>query len=275
MPGASTGSRTMAGTALLGPGDPPPFDALNMRSASRALVVCDHASCRIPAALGTLGVSEAERIEHIGWDIGAAAVARRLSALLDAPAILAGYSRLVIDCNRPEAAPDRIPVESDSVPVPGNANLDRAAVDARLAAIFAPYHDAIHAALERMTARGDVPVLIAVHSFTPQLAGGEPRPWEIGVCWDKDQRMSAPLIECLRADGVNVGANAPYDFGILTDYTVPVHAESRGLPSLLVEIRNDEIRTPEEIETWAQRLARHIPALLDLPETQRIERAGG
>ena len=247
---------------LLGPGDAPPFDSINGRSASRALLVCDHASCRIPEALGSLGLSEAARTAHIGWDIGAAALTRRLSALLDAPAILAGYSRLAIDCNRPVGAPDRIPAESDRVPVPGNAGLDRAAVDARVAALFAPYHEAIAAALERMIGAGPVPVLIAVHSFTPQLAGGDPRPWEIGICWDNDRRMATPMIERLRAEGLSVGANQPYDFGVLTDHTVPVHAESRGLPSLLVEVRNDGLRTPEGIETWAARLAGHIGALL-------------
>ena len=261
----------MTAVPLLGPDDPPPFEAQNEESGARVLLVCDHASCRIPAALGSLGLSEAERSEHIGWDIGAAAVTRRLSALLDAPAILAGFSRLTIDCNRPARAPDRIPPVSDSVPVPGNAGLDQAAIDARVDSLFTPYHDAIGAALDRMTAAGLLPVLVAVHSFTPRLAGGDPRPWEIGVCWDKDKRMSTPLIERLRAEGLSVGANEPYDFGVLTDYTLPVHAESRGLPSLLVEIRNDGIRTPEAVETWAARLAGHIVALLDLPETQRLE----
>ena len=260
---------------LLGPADPPPFETLNESGTSRALVVCDHASCRIPAALGTLGVSETERTEHIGWDLGAGAVARRLSALLDAPAVLAGFSRLVIDCNRPAAAPDRIPPESDTVPVPGNTGLEQAAVDARIAEIFTPYHDAISAALDRIAGAGVLPVLVAVHSFTPQLVGGNPRPWEIGICWDKDRRMADPLIERLRADGLMVGANEPYDFGVLTDYTVPVHAEGRGLPSLLVEVRNSEIRTAKAVETWAVRLAGHIRALLELPESQRLERVAG
>ena len=265
----------MTATPLLGPNDPPPFEARNGDSASRVLLVCDHASCRIPAALGTLGLREAERTDHIGWDIGAAAVTRRLSALLDAPALLAGYSRLVIDCNRPAAAPDRIPPESDTVPVPGNAGLSEAAVEARVTALFTPYHDAIRAALDRIAGAGQVPVLVAVHSFTPQLAGGDPRPWQIGICWDKDQRMSAPMIEHLRADGLIVGANEPYDFGVLSDYTVPVHAEHRGRPSLLVEIRNDGIRMPEGVETWALRLAGHIRALLDRPETQQFMPAAG
>ena len=261
----------MAAALLLGPNDPPPFETLNLESTSRVLLVCDHASCRIPYVLGDLGLSETDRTDHIGWDIGAAAVTRRLSALLDAPALLAGYSRLVIDCNRPAAAPDRIPAVSDTVPVPGNERLDQAAVGMRVDDLFTPYHDAIRAARDRIVAAGDVPLLVAVHSFTPQLRGGAPRPWAIGICWDKDQRMSTPLIERLRAEGLAVGANEPYDFGVLSDYTVPVHAESCGLPSLLIEIRNSEIRTPEAVETWAVRLAGHIRALADLPESQRQE----
>ena len=118
-----------------------------------------------------------------------------------------------------------------------------------------------------------MPLLVAVHSFTPQLRGGAPRPWEIGVCWDKDRRMAAPMIERLQAEGVVVGGNKPYDFGVLSDYTVPLHAESRGLPSLLLEIRNDGIRTPEGAEAWAVRLAAHVRALAALPESQRLEPA--
>ena len=260
---------------LLGPGDPPPFETLNEQRTSRILIVCDHASCRIPDALGTLGLSQVERTEHIGWDIGAGAVARRLSGLLDAPTVLAGYSRLVIDCNRPAGAPDRIPAVSDSVPVPGNTGLDQEEVDARIEEIFTPYHDAIAAALDRVAATGQVPVLVAVHSFTPRLAGGDPRPWQIGICWDKDRRMADPLIERLRGDGLVVGANEPYDFGVLTDYTLPMHAESRGLPSLLIEIRNTEIRSADAVETWAVRLAGHIRALLERPESQRLEHVAG
>jgi len=265
----------MTTALLLGPHDPPPFETLNAGSTSRILLVCDHASCRIPLALGDLGLGEARRTDHIGWDIGAAAVARRLSALLDAPAVLAGYSRLVIDCNRPAAAPDRIPTVSDSVPVPGNEGLDQAAVGVRVDDLFTPYHDAIRAAIDRIEGRGEVPLLVSVHSFTPRLADGDDRPWEIGICWDNDRRMADPMIERLRADGLAVGANEPYDFGVLTDYTLPVHGEGRGLPSLLMEIRNDEIRTPEGAETWALRLAGHIRALLDLPQSQRLERVSG
>ena len=126
-----------------------------------------------------------------------------------------------------------------------------------------------------MTAAGTPPALISVHSFTPRMADGVPRPWQIGICWNNDCRMAAPMIERLRAEGLVVGANEPYDFGILTDYTVPEHAESRGLPYLLMEIRNDGLRTAEAVDTWSTRLATHLRALLERLETPRSLDARG
>ncbi len=249
-----------------GDGDPPPFESLNPNGRCRALLVCDHASCAIPAALGTLGVSEERRRDHIGWDIGAAPVARRLSALLDAQAILAGYSRLVVDCNRPESAPDRIPEMSDSTPVPGNQGLSPAARDARIAAFFTPYHEAIRAALDRRAAAGPPPALVAVHSFTPHMADGIFRPWHIAICWHEDRRMAAPMAERLSAEGWQVGENQPFSVDLESDYTLPVHGEQRGVPSLLIEIRNDLVREPSGVEDWSMRLAGHIRAVLARPE---------
>ncbi len=264
----------MASAPLLGPHDPPVVEQVNPNGASRVLLVCDHASCAIPATLGTLGLDEAARTDHIGWDIGAAAVTRRLAALLDAPAILCGYSRLVIDCNRPEAAPDRVPTASDDVPIPGNQDLDDEAVEARIAAIFRPYQAAIAETLDAMSADGTIPLFVAVHSFTPSMADGAPRPWEIAICWDRDRRLSTPMIALLRADGLMVGDNEPYAFGPLTDYTIPAHAERRGLPHVLFEIRNDGIRDDAGADAWAARLAGHLRTVMALPEANRLEHFG-
>lgn len=258
-------------TSLIGPNDPPVYERINTGAPSHALLVCDHASCRVPAALDDLGLPEDELRRHIGWDTGAAAVTRHMAELLNAQAILAGYSRLVIDCNRPEKAPDRIPEVADGTVIPGNQALDDDAKQARIEAFFTPYHGAVRAALDDLTARGPVPVLLAIHSFTPQLRGEAPRPWQVAICYDQDQRMSAPMIPSLRAEGFIVGDNEPYDFGPLTDYTVPEHAEARGLPHLLVEIRADGIAREEDCRAWAERLCRHIRPILEMPENQRIE----
>lgn len=257
--------------ALIGPNDPPPFERINQGAPSHILLVCDHASCLVPEALDNLGLPAAELRRHIGWDSGAAIVTRHMAELLNAEAILAGYSRLLIDCNRPEKALDRIPELADGTSIPGNQGLDDAAKQARIDAFFTPYHGAVRGALDELTARGPVPVLLAIHSFTPQLKGEAPRPWQVAICYDQDQRMSAPMIPALRSDGLTVGDNEPYDFGPLTDYTVPEHAEARGLPHLLVEIRADGIETEQDCRAWAERLCRHIRPILEMPENRRIE----
>jgi len=258
-------------TSLIGANDPPAFEQINVDASSHVLLVCDHASCRVPSTLDNLGLSKEELRRHIGWDSGAAEVTRHMSALLGAQAVLAGYSRLVIDCNRPEKALDRIPELADGTVIPANQALSDDAKQARIEAIFEPYHGAVRRALDGLAARGPVPVLLAIHSFTPRLQGETPRPWQVAICYDQDQRMSAPMITSLRSDGLTVGDNEPYDFGPLTDYTVPEHAESRGLPHLLVEIRADGIERPEDCRDWAERLCRHITPILDMAENQRIE----
>lgn len=224
---------------LLGPDDPPPFETLNEGSTSRVLVVCDHASCRVPAALDNLGLSEIERTEHIGWDIGAGAVARRLSALLDAPAILAGYSRLVIDCNRRPGHPESILAESDGIPVPGNQGLTPEEAERRAQALFHPYHEAIAGVLDSVRSRGETPAYVALHTFTPNM-NGMARPWHFGVLWDRDARIARPLIEALRKrTGLRIGDNEPYSGRDHGAFSNGHHATPAGLPNAMIEIRGD------------------------------------
>ncbi|HUB95056.1 MAG TPA: N-formylglutamate amidohydrolase, partial [Stellaceae bacterium] len=167
----------------LDPGDPAPFELMRRDAASSLLLTCDHASKDVPHALKQLGLAPAELQRHIGWDIGAAAVTRRLAPLLDAPAILAGYSRLVIDCNRDPGDPSSIPEASDGTAIPGNHGLGAEERALRHAAIFAPYHGAIEDWLETRIARGVAPALLSIHSFTPVMCGFA-RPWHVGVLWD-------------------------------------------------------------------------------------------
>src|SRR5438876_8032664 len=167
-----------SGTVLLGPDDPPPFEIFQPERRAPLLIICDHASRAMPRALGRLGLDETLLMRHIGWDIGAAEVTRRLAALLDAPAVLCGYSRLVIDCNRGLGDPTSIPEVSDGVAVPGNVGLTPAARVARVEGIFRPYHAAIAAQLAAFAGRGIVPVLFSVHSFTPVM-NGFVRPWHV------------------------------------------------------------------------------------------------
>jgi predicted N-formylglutamate amidohydrolase len=240
---------------LLGPDEPPPVVLENADGSSPFFLVCDHAGRAFPRRLGTLGLPETETRRHIAWDIGIAGVGRELSRRLDAPLLLQTYSRLVIDCNRDPAVPSSIPAISETTEIPGNRGLDAAAREARAAAIFRPYHAALAAALDRRRAG----ILVALHSFTPVFKGVA-RPWHVGVLYNRDRRIAAPLLALLRAEAdLVVGDNQPYAVTDHSDYTMPVHGERRGLPSIEIEIRQDLIAEPFGQAAWAERLARLLP----------------
>jgi len=205
------------------------------------LVLCDHAGRRVPPVVGPLGVSEANLARHIGWDIGAAAVTRALVARLGGTGILDHVSRLVIDPNRRPRTVTSIPAVSDGCVIPGNQHLPKAEVDRRIRDYFLPYHRTIARRIASFRRRGQVPVLIAVHSFTPHL-NGEDRPWQVGVLWRGDARLAAPALATLNARGdLVVGDNQPYsglrEFG----FTVTFHGQRTRLPHVMFELRQDEI----------------------------------
>jgi predicted N-formylglutamate amidohydrolase len=202
-------------------------------------------------------------LRHIAWDIGIGSVGQQLSQLLDATVIFQTYSRLVIDCNRDPKVPNSIPEISESTEIPGNRGLGEAERALRVDAIFRPYHNTIAAALDRRAAEGRPSVLVALHSFTPMFKGIS-RPWHVAVLFNRDPRLAHPLAELLRAEGdLSVGENEPYRVSDLTDYTVPVHGERRGLPHVEIEIRQDLITEPAGQTEWAERLARLLPAAYD------------
>jgi predicted N-formylglutamate amidohydrolase len=244
-------AQTDAGGRVLGPDDPPPFEILGPDGAARFLLVCDHASNVVPSALDDLGLDETALGRHIAVDIGAGEMTRRLSARLDATAVVAAYSRLVIDNNRYLDDPTSIPEISDGTIVPGNRDLAEADRQARVDQLFQPYHDAIAAELKALGwGDGAIPALISVHSFTPFFKGVE-RPWHVGLLWNRDRRIAAPLLEALSANrGVIVGENVPYSARDPYGYTVAEHADIHHLPNILIEIRQDLIDTHHGVETW-------------------------
>jgi predicted N-formylglutamate amidohydrolase len=246
--------------SLLAPDEPAPVRLLRPDGRSDFLLTADHAGRLIPRGLGTLGLSEAELSRHIAWDIGIAGVTEILSALLDATAILQTYSRLVIDCNRRPGHPTSIPPLSETTVVPGNQDLSAADIEVRRREIFEPYHERITREIEARSAAGRRTVLIAMHSFTPVFKG-EARGMQIGILYNRDARLAHIMLDLLRAEGnLMVGDNAPYAITDDSDYTVPFHAERRGLPHVEVELRQDLIANDPGQTAWAQRLARLLRA---------------
>lgn len=242
-----------AAEALLRADEPPAVEVVNGQGDGCAVILCDHASHRIPNRLGDLGLDPAQLSDHIAWDPGAAEVAHRLSAHLDAPLLLSGYSRLVIDCNRPLSSPESIAECSAGVPIRGNLGLSPEERRGRIEALFEPYHGAIAQLLDRRSGRATV--LLSIHSFTPVL-NGQRRPWQIGVSYWRDPRLAKLLIGALgRTGDLAIGDNEPYPIEEDTDYTIPRHGERRGLPSAMIEIRQDGVRTEVSVAAWAARLA--------------------
>lgn len=235
--------------------EPPAFEIVRPDASSRVVLVCDHASNRLPQALGSLGISSADLATHIAWDIGAASVARHLSELLDATLVLSGYSRLVVDCNRPTHVAGAIPAVTGGVAIPGNEGLDERAREARIATFFRPYHAAIERTLDARVAAGRDPVLLSIHSFTPSLLG-QSRPWPIALLYGRDARLAHRFRDALRTDAaLNVGDNEPYRVSDETDFTVPVHGVRRGLLHTAFEIRQDGVGDAAGALRWATRIA--------------------
>jgi predicted N-formylglutamate amidohydrolase len=229
--------------------------------ASGALILCDHAENLIPDGYGTLGLTLEDLGRHIAYDIGAAGVAEHLARALQAPALFAGYSRLLIDPNRGLDDPTLVMQLSDGRVVPGNAGIDEAEIEARIERYYAPYHRAIDAAIDAAIAAGKPPVLLAIHSFT-QAWKSVPRPWHVGVLWDKDPRLACALLREFQAmPGVTVGDNVPYS-GQLKGDTLYQHGTMRGLAHALIEIRQDLILGAEGQAEWAGRLAEVICRVL-------------
>jgi predicted N-formylglutamate amidohydrolase len=244
---------------LLSTHEPPAFTLERPHGRSEFLLVCDHASRLIPHALGSLGLDDTHLSTHIAWDIGAAAVAKHLSAALDATLLLQSYSRLVIDCNRPPGSASSIPTRSEYVQITANEGLTTEATATRVTEIFAPYHAAISTVLEQRRLAGTRTLLVCVHSFTPVYLG-QPRPWKVGLMYRKDLRLGRALLALLREDDVlHAGENEPYAISDDTDYTIPIHGEARSLPHVGIEIRQDLIADIAGQQEWAARLAQLLP----------------
>lgn len=208
------------------------------------LLTGDHAGNRVPRRLGNLGLPQAELDRHIGIDAGIAELGRMLARLLDSPFVAQRYSRLVIDCNRSPDHPASITAVSDDVAVPGNQALGEEAGEARRAEVFAPYHRTVARLLAERARRGQQTVFVALHSFTPVLAGKE-RPWDIGVMYGGgDTSFARALLTLLRAEpDWRIGDNQPYALDT-TDFSVPYHAYEARLPYVEIEVRADRLAGP-------------------------------
>jgi predicted N-formylglutamate amidohydrolase len=239
------------GTSLLASEEPPAL-LVNGGGRTSYVLVCEHASNRLPKSLGTLGLPESDLQRHIAWDIGAEQVARLLSRLMDAPLVLQRYSRLAYDCNRPPDSADAMPEISETTHIPGNRHLSSDDKLMRTREIYRPFHAAIADLLDHRAAEGTKSVVVSIHSFTP-VYKGKPRAVELGILHDRDSDLADNLITSFPT--VDARLNEPYgpEDGVL--HTLNLHASPRGLRHAMIEIRNDFLLDERGQVEWAERLS--------------------
>jgi len=234
----------------------------NDHGAAPVLLVADHASPFFPAAMNQLGLADWVLERHVAWDIGSDQLTRFLADALDAPAVLAGFSRLIVDPNRRLDDATAFIEVSDGIAIPGNLDLDETQKALRVESFFTPYHDAIAERLAAYLARGIAPALISVHTCTP-VFDRVVRPWHIGIMWDRDARIPVPLMENLRRmEGISIGDNEPYSGRHPHDFTIDFHAETAGLPHVGIEVRQDLVRDEAGARKWASILAEALQPIL-------------
>lgn len=255
---------------LLGLADPAPYTLYNPQGKVNVVIVGDHAGDAIPHRLGSLGLTDEDRARHIAVDIGSRDIGMNMSDKLDAPAIFANYSRLVVDLNRGTGNPTQIAETSDHTQVPGNTRLPESRKAQRISEIFLPYHQAVRQVTNDFLNEEKVPLLIFVHSFTPEMDNAK-RPWHIGVLWNRNDDLSQRYTSQLRKDNPEllVGENKPYSLlNPLSGNTIERHAEARGLPHLVLEFRQDLVDTPEKARKMADIALKSLIPLLGEPSAQ-------
>ena len=248
-------------------------EVLNRDGDPTFIFTCDHASNALPDGYGSLGLSASEFERHIAWDIGAGEVVRQLAHRFGSPAILARYSRLLIDLNRGIDDPTLIMKISDGAIVPDNHPIEGAEIQKRIDDYYLPYHGEISQVIDRALDQGKIPVLISIHSFTKSWKDRQ-RPWHVGLLWDRDNRVTGPLIDNFaRNEKIVVGDNQPYS-GELSGDSMYTHGTMRGLPHALIEIRQDLISGPEGIMNWVDRIEGALTEVMQSPEIFEVREFG-
>jgi predicted N-formylglutamate amidohydrolase len=257
---------------ILMAGEPAPARVENEKGRGQCIVVCDHASNRVPKSLGTLGLKKSDLEKHIAWDPGTEIIGRHIAQKIDAPLVCSSYSRLVVDVNRGEKSPECMRAVYDHIVVPGNAGLTAANKKQRITEIFTPYHKTLARTIRARVRKDTVPVILSIHSFTPKM-DDYLRPWHIGILWNREEKIARRLVRNLRINnpGMVVGENEPYSLKAanLQKNTITTHAESKGLPYIIVEFRQDLVKSAAGARKWAKILLQSLDPILSDPGVYR------
>lgn len=227
---------------------------INAKGAAPIVLVCEHATNLVPPEFNALGLDAETLQSHIAWDPGALAVARFMSERLDAPLVVSTVSRLLHDVNRPPGSESACPATSEKYEVPGNRDLSEAQRLQRAERFYFPFHRHLEAVIARQCELHAAVALVTIHSFVPVFNGVE-RQLDLGLIYDADQRLADRLFSAAGAISMRIGRNTPYGPVDGVTHTLATHALPRGLPNVMLEIRNDLIAAESEQRRMAELLS--------------------
>jgi predicted N-formylglutamate amidohydrolase len=256
---------------LLDESQSPLYEVINPGGSAPVLISCDHGGRQVPNCLDNLGLDQIYLDRHIAYDIGARQVSKILSHKFDAPLLVANYSRLVVDLNRHFDDPTQVPEVSDHIHIPGNTGISQEHRQQRIDELFTPYHQQFTVMVDTLIARFERPIILAVHSFTPQIQGVD-RPWEFGVLWDQHEELARAVMDNLeKIGGLCVGDNQPYHACDPLGYAMVVHAQDRDVEMALIEIRQDLVHGYSGQDWAADILYEVLAPLLDSTPRQHLK----
>ena len=221
------------------------INTINEDKESNFLIICDHASNRIPNEYKRLGLNEEILTTHIAYDIGVKETATYIAKYLECPLVMSDFSRLLIDANRGIDDPTLIMKISDGKIIKGNKDISFLKncneKKHRIVSYYNIYHNKISELIDRSLKKNITPAIISIHSFTP-IFGGNKRSTELGILWDSDNRLPDIFFSYLNRNfkEINVGNNKPYS-GRMKNDTLYRHGTKQGLANILIEIRQDLI----------------------------------
>lgn len=217
------------------------------------VVSCEHASAELPDGWSWPEEDRWLLGTHWSYDIGAADLARDLAAALGCPAVLAGFSRLLIDPNRDLDKPTLYRLTAEGRPIHLNAGLTDAERARRLDTLYRPYHRRLS---EAVAARPGA-LLVAMHTFTP-VYEGEARHLEVGVLFDHDEALGVHIADALAAGGLHVRLNEPYSGRHGMMFAAQSHADAHGRAAVELEVRQDLAGSPPWRRRFTGALARAL-----------------
>lgn len=169
------------------------------------------------------------------------------------PALVARFSRLLIDANRPLESDTLIRDKCDNKSVKIGTNVTSQDRQKRIDLYWTPYRKAFDDLLQEYTA---AEMVLGVHSFTPNYEG-QLRQVEIGVlCTSEHVGVAEKLNSAFNEAGYVSKINEPWT-GDICD--VLKTANKRGKTGIVVEFRQDLIVLPK----WKSKVERVLMASLN------------